>query len=257
MTIPIQELIGGHIFAWLLVFARVGAAFQVMPTIGDAFVSTRVRLLFALLVSLLLTPVMMGQLPTMPGQAAELLVLLFIEITVGLFIGTVARLMLTALEIAGSIIALQAGLANATMFNPAMASQGSLPGAMLGWLGLLLIFLTDMHHLLIMAVADSYETFRAGAPLPTEDMAYTIGLMVSDSFLVGFQMSIPFTVAGIMFALALGLVARLAPQIQVFFLFMPVQVMLGLFLMAITMSAMMLFWLTHFEASLIGLLRSG
>ncbi|HRJ62285.1 MAG TPA: flagellar biosynthetic protein FliR [Azospirillaceae bacterium] len=252
---PLSDLLVSQIFAWMLVFARVGTAFSVMPTLGDAFVSMRARLLLSVIVALLVAGAMGEQLPKMPDSPLALFKLIFGEITIGLFIGTVARLMLSALETAGGIIALQAGLANAQMFNPAMASQGSLPGALLGWLGLLLIFATGLHHLLIMAVVESYQTFVPGAPLPVTDMAEHIAKVVERSFIIGFQMATPFLVSGMLFALALGLLSRLAPQIQVFFLFMSVQVALGLFLFAVTLSAIMTFWLTEFEQSLVAFLQ--
>lgn len=251
----LSQLLLTQIFTWMLVFARVGAAFSVMPTLGDAFVSMRARLLLSLAVSLLVAGAIGDQLPKMPENPFALMVLMFSEITIGLFIGTISRLLVSALEIAGQIIALQAGLANAQMFNPALATQGSLPGALLGWLGLLLIFATNLHHLLIMAVVESYQTFKPGAPLPVTDMAEHIARTVEKSFIIGFQMSTPFIVSGMLFALALGLLSRLAPQIQVFFLFMSVQVALGLFLLAITLSAMMTFWLTEFEQALVAFLQ--
>jgi flagellar biosynthesis protein FliR len=251
----LSGLIISQIWAWMLVFARVGMAFSVMPTLGDAFVSMRARLLLSLMVSLLVAGALGDQLPKMPESPFALMVLMFSEITVGLFIGTVARLLVAALETAGGIIALQTGLSNAQMFNPAMASQGSLPGALLGWLGLLLIFATGLHHLLIMAVVESYQTFKPGAPLPVSDMAEHIAKVVERSFVIGFQMATPFVVAGMLFSLALGLLSRLAPQIQVFFLFMSVQVALGLFLFAVTLSAIMTFWLTEFEQSLVAFLQ--
>lgn len=252
---PLSDLLVSQVFAWMLAFARIGMAFSVMPTLGDAFVSMRARLLLSVIVALLVASALGDQLPKMPDSPLALFKLLLSEITIGLFIGTVARLMLTALEVAGGIIALQAGLANAQMFNPAMASQGSLPGALLGWLGLLLIFATGMHHLLIMAVVESYQTFVPGAPLPVTDMAEHIAKVVERSFIIGFQMATPFLVSGMLFALALGLLSRLAPQIQVFFLFMSVQVALGLFLFAVTLSAIMTFWLTEFEQSLVAFLQ--
>lgn len=253
----LQGYVADQLFVWLTVFARVGSAFMVMPTIGDAFVSARTRLLFSLAVALLVAPVLKPDLPAMPADPWALMVLLFGEITVGIFIGTVARLLLSALETAGTIISIQTGLANAQVFNPAMATQGSLPGALMGWLGLLLIFITDLHHLLIMAVVDSYQTFVPGAPLPVTDMAVTIGRLVSDSFVIGLQMSAPFIITGTLFAFALGLLSKLAPQIQVFFMFVPAQVALGLLLFALTLSAMMLFWLSHFESAFVAFLRTG
>lgn len=252
---PLSNLLVGEIYVWMLVFARIGMAFSIMPTLGDAFVSMRARLLLSVLVSLLAVNAVADTLPPMPQSVFGLFVLLAGEITIGLFIGTVARLMVSALETAGGIIAIQAGLANAQMFNPAMAAPGTLPGALLGWLGLLILFATNMHHLLITAVVESYRTFKPGAPLPITDMSEHVAKVIERSFVIGFQMSLPFIVSGMLFALALGLLSRLAPQIQVFFLFMSVQVALGLFLFAVTLSAMMTFWLTEFEQSLVAFLQ--
>lgn len=251
----LQVLIGDQVYVWLMVFMRLGAAFMVMPGIGDAFVSARTRLLFAVAVTFVVSPVVRRHLPPEPVQVVALALLIVGEVTVGVFLGTVARLLLSALEVAGAMIANQAGLSAAQVFNPAMASQGTLPGALLGWLGLLLIFITDLHHVLIMAVVDSYTVFVPGAALPVNDMADMVGRMVARSFVIGLQMCAPFVVTGILFALALGLLNKLAPQIQVFFLFMSTQVALGLFLFAITVSAMMMFWLTHFESTFIEFLN--
>ncbi|HYD66599.1 flagellar biosynthetic protein FliR [Azospirillum sp.] len=251
----VQTLFADQIFTWLLVFARLGSAFMVLPAIGDAFVSARTRLLLAVAVTVLVAPVLKNQLPAEPRQVLALAMLIIGEITIGIFLGSVGRLLVGALEVAGTIIATQSGLANAQMFNPAMATQGSLPGALLGWLGLLLIFITDMHHLLIMAVVDSYTLFVPGAPLPIDGMADMVGRLVSRSFLIGVQMSAPFIITGMLFGLALGLLNKLAPQIQVFFLFMSTQVALGLFLFAITLSAMMMFWLSHFESAFVEFLN--
>ncbi|HYG88716.1 MAG TPA: flagellar biosynthetic protein FliR [Azospirillum sp.] len=251
----LQVLVGDQVYVWLIVFMRIGAAFMVMPTIGDAFVPARTRLLFAVAVTLVVAPVLRQHLPPEPAHVVRLVMLIVGEITVGVFLGTVARLLVSALEVAGAMIATQIGLANAQIFNPAMASQGTLPGALMGWLGLLLIFLTDLHHVLIMAVVDSYTLFVPGAALPVTDMADMVGRMVAKSFVIGLQMCAPFIVTGILFALALGLLNKLAPQIQVFFLFMSTQVAIGLFLFAITLSAMMMFWLTHFESTFVEFLN--
>lgn len=251
----LQQLLGDQIFVWVIVFARVGTAFSVMPTVGDAFVSARTRLLLALAVSVVVAPVLRPQLPPAPGNVFQLVVLIVGEMAVGVFLGTVGRLLMGALEVAGTIIALQAGLANAQIFNPAMATTGSLPGALLGWLGLLLLFITDMHHLLIMAVVDSYAAFVPGAPIPIDDMTNVIGQLVSRTFLMGVQMAAPFLITGLLFALALGLLNKLAPQVQVFQLFTSVQVLLGLFMFALTLAAMMMFWLSRFETTFVEFLK--
>ena len=253
----LQSLIAGNLFAWLLVFTRVGSAMMVMPVFGDQFVPIQARLLLALIISVVVTPVLLPVLPHEPAAVLSLALLLVGEILVGIFIGSLARLMFGALEVAGMIIAMQTGLSNAFVFNPALASQGSLPGSLMSWLALLLILITNLHHLLIEAVVHSYELFQPGAPVPLNDFAQSVTRLVADSFLIGVEMAAPFLATGMVFALALGVMARLAPQMQVFFVFMSAQIAYGLFLFAITVSAMMSFWLRHFESTLVQFLSPG
>ncbi|MEI6556887.1 MAG: flagellar biosynthetic protein FliR [Rhodospirillaceae bacterium] len=253
----LQALIAGNLFAWLLVFTRVGAAFMVIPVFGDQFVPTQARLMLALLLSLIVTPVLLPQLPREPVSVLTLFLLLGSEILIGVFIGSLARLMFSALEVAGMIIAMQTGLSNAFVFNPALASQGSLPGSLLSWLALLLILITNLHHLLLVAIVHSYEVFQPGAPLPIADFTQTVTRLVADSFTIGVEMAAPFVATGLVFALALGIMARLAPQMQVFFVFTSIQIAYGLFLFAMTVSAMMTFWLRHFEGTLVQFISPG
>lgn len=244
-----------QIYAWALVFARIGTTFSIMPTLGEPYISTRVRLLLALAITVVVTPSVRRYLPDVPTSGLGVAVLLMAEMLVGVFLGTVMKIMMSALEVAGMIIAMQSSLANAFVFNPAAASQGSLPGAMMGALGVALLFATNMHHFLILAAVDSYTIFTPGATVPVDDLARTITDLTSSAFLIGVQMSAPFLVTGFLFSLALGLIARLMPQIQVFFIFMSAQVGLGLLLFMITLSAMMLFWLRSFESLIYNMLN--
>jgi flagellar biosynthetic protein FliR len=253
----LQPYIAANLFAWLLVLTRVGAAFMVIPVFGDQFVPTQARLLLALVISIIVTPVLLPQLPPEPTSVVALAVLIGGEVIIGAFIGSLPRLMFSALEVAGMIIAMQSGLSNAFVFNPALASQGSLPGSLMSWLALLLIFITNLHHLLLMGVINSYTLFRPGAPLPVGDFARMITQLVSQSFFVGVEMAAPFLATGMVFALALGIMARLAPQMQVFFVFMSAQIAYGLFLFAITVAAMMRFWMGHFESGVTAFLAPG
>ncbi len=246
----LQALIAGNLFAWLLVFTRIGAAMMVMPVFGDQFVPTQVRLMLAMVISIIVTPVLLAQLPPEPASPLTLFLLLAGEIMVGVFIGSLARMMFSALEVAGMIIAMQTGLSNAFVFNPSLATQGSLPGSLLSWLALLLILISNLHYMMLTAVVHSYDVFKPGAPLPVGDFAQIIIRMVADSFAIGVEMAAPFIATGLVFALALGIMARLAPQMQVFFVFTSAQIAFGLFLFAITVSAMMTFWLRHFESTL-------
>jgi flagellar biosynthetic protein FliR len=169
------------------------------------------------------------------------------EFVIGLFIGTIARVFMIALDVAGMLISTTSGLANAQVFNPSLASQGSITGAFLSMVGVVLLFVTNLHHLLIYGVVESYAMFPVGAVPDSGSMAQLITQAFSASFLIGFQIAIPFIIVAMMLYIGMGVLSRLMPQVQVFILALPVQIMLSMVTMALIISAAMLFWMTKFE----------
>ncbi len=247
----LAQLIAAELFAPLLVFVRVGAALMVLPAIGDSVVTPRTRLMLALLISILIVPVLSPVLPAIPDSPIALGLLLLGEILVGVFLGLVARIVLAAVDVAGMVISFNLSLANAFVFNPSITAQSSLVGTFLMTVAVLLILVTDMHHLMLMGVVDSYAMFTPGAPLPFGDMAETIARQVAGAFDVGVRMAAPFLVIGLIFYLGLGLMARLMPQAQVFFVAIPIQIMIGILVLALTLSGALLYWLRTFEDAML------
>lgn len=242
----LEQLIPANLFAFFLVFARVGSAVMLLPGFGEAYISPRIRLLFALTLALVVTPVVADGLPLLPASPLRLFVIIGGEIVVGLFLGSLARILFMALSTAGSIIAYQASLANALVFDVAAAQQGALVGAFLTTAGVLLIFVTDLHHTALRAVVGSYVLFPAGALPNVGDMADAISHVVAESFVLAVQFSAPIVVLGLVFYLGVGLIARLMPQVQVFFVLQPLQIALGLAGLLLTMSAGFVLFLDRF-----------
>ena len=246
----LNTVIVDELFIFLLAFTRIGAAMMVLPGFAAATVSTRIRLLLSLLITAVVLPSVAPSLPAMPQSALALAVLLAGEVVIGLFIGYIARLMLTTLEVAGTIVAFSSSLANASIFNPAAAEQSSIVATFLLLIAMLLIFVTDLHHLMLMAVVGSYEVFRPGAGLPVGDMADVIARLVARSFVLGVELAAPFIVVAMVFQFAMGLIARLMPQLMIFFIAIPVQIMLGFVVLSIALSAILMVWLGTFQEGL-------
>jgi flagellar biosynthetic protein FliR len=248
----LSELITGNLFAFLLVFTRIGTAFMVMPGIGDTLVSPNIRLLFALAVSFIMTPILKIHLPAIPADATALALLLCLELVVGLFIGTVMRLMIAAMETTGMVIALQSGLSNALLFNPAIGAQGSAFGIMLTMMAVTLLMVTNLHHLMLGAVFDSYNLISAKSlSLDTASLSLIITKIVSASFNIGVQLSIPFIILGLASYYAFGVLGKLLPQIQFFVLAIPAQILMSFVTMALVISAIAYTFLAWFETTLI------
>ena len=111
---------------------------------------------------------------------------------------------MSALHVAGVVIGFQTSLANAQIFDPVNAQQGSLMGTFLNVIGVLLIFVTDLHHMMLIALADSYSVFVTGAPLPLGELSQTAARFVAQSFALGLQIAAPFIVVGMVFYIGLG-----------------------------------------------------
>jgi len=238
-------------FLFLLIFARVGSVLMLIPALGETTIPARMRLTFALALSLVLYPIVTPGLPPMPDTVWGLVAFVLHEIAIGLMIGVIARLAVSGTQVAGSIIASSSGLSVAVAADPVNGGvQGALIGTFLSMLGIALIFATDLHHVAISAIHDSYMIFRVTDSLMFDDAARTILESVAGAFVVGVQMAAPFIVFGLVFNLGMGILSRLMPQLQVFFLAMPATVAVGLILMALLLTMMTGLYLMHYEGVL-------
>ncbi len=247
-TFHLVDMLGVHIYALLMIFVRIGAAMMFLPGVGESFVAVRARLLLAVMMALLLTPVVGPMIPPLPEEPASLVALIFTEATIGLFLGLIVRLMVTALDFAGQIISLQLGIGSAQAFNPAMATQGSLTGTILGLAALLLIFTTNLHHVLIAGLVTSYGlmppmNLAAGHEFPIVPLTQSFSTVVGQSFNVALMVAAPFIVVGLIFQAGMGLLARLQPSLQIYFVAMPIQIYFGLAIFGSLLGAMMTLWL--------------
>ncbi len=233
--------------AFMLVFARVGAMVMLLPGFGETNIPTRIKLSIALLLTMILLPLHRQAYQIDMNSLASLLVLMLHEILIGIVLGATARVTLAALQVAGSVIAQQMGLGFVTAVDPTQGEQGLLIGNFLTMLGVTLLFATDSHHLVIAALSDSYSIFSPGEAIATGDVASLATRAFAAAFKLGLQLSAPFLVFGLVFNIGLGVLARLMPQMQVFFVGMPLSIFAGFLMFAVVLAAMMGTFLDYFN----------
>lgn len=235
MTFALPELAT----LFMLTFARVGTLVMLLPGAGERPVPGRMRLSFALLLTLLLLPIVRGLLP--PGDAPAAVIGTMIgEVAVGLALGLATRIVMAALQMAGTIIAQELGLSFAMTIDPTQGGgQEAAIGNFLTLLGITLVFATDLHHLAIAAIGNSYDLLPPGRMIDTGDAAKLALGAVGRSFALAVQISAPFIVFAFLFNLGLGVLSRLMPQMQVFFLAMPLTILLGVVVMLAALGVMM------------------
>lgn len=240
MHITLPSL-SGAVLVYLLVFCRAGAMLMLLPPIGDANVPSRVRLMLALGLTMALAPTVSAAYPAKaPATIAALALMIGQEVTAGLMIGTLARVIMSSITVAGTIIANQMGISYAESLDPTQhGQQGVVIGNFLSMLAVVLIFAANLHHLAIGAVAGSYHLIPPGTSLPTGDMAELSIRITSSAFALGFQLSAPFIVFGFAVNAGFGVLARMMPQLQIFFIATPFNILVGFVVMTLIMGTMM------------------
>jgi flagellar biosynthetic protein FliR len=229
--------------AFMLVFARIGTMVMLLPGLGEMNVPVRVRLTMALALAAVLLPQHQNAYQIDLRSFGPLLSMLGEEMFIGAVLGLAARLTMSSLQVAGSVIAQQIGLGFVTAVDPTQGEQNVIVGNFLSMLGVTLIFAVDLHHLVIIGLNDSYTLFAPGELPLLGDVAALTTRTVADAFRIGIQLSAPFLVFGLVFNIGLGVLSRLMPQMQVFFVGMPLSIMLGLLILVFVLTAMMTVYL--------------
>ena len=221
-----------------------------IPGFGEPFIPVRVRLSLAVVLTIALGAAVADTIPALPDQPVQLLLVTLGELVIGVMIGGVARITMSALHVAGTIIAFLTSLGFALFVDPTQGTQGALVATFLNLMGLVLIFATNLHLVMIQALYDSYVLFTPGTVIPVGDFAELAVHFVSGAFLIGMQLAAPFIVYGLIFYTSLGVLARLMPQLQVFFIALPLQIILGLTILALVLPAAMMWFLNYYEATI-------
>lgn len=246
LTIYLQD-----IYTFLIVMARFGGFFAFAPIFSESRINVRLRLMIALFFTLVITPAVTAYLPeNLPATSGLFNIMIAGEILVGLFAGLIGRLLLMALDVAGSLIGFQMSLANAFTQSAATSQQSSLPAAFLTVMAVVLIFSTGFHHVMIKMIMESYALFPPGQFPPfsemSSDMAQIFTKFLSASFLLGLQVAAPVIILGLIMFFAAGIMNRLMPQIQVFFILQPLQILLGMITLTLSLVIIMGYYIRDF-----------
>lgn len=236
-----------QVFIAGLVFARLGAIVMLLPGIGETFIPPRIRLSFALALALMMFPLVARSAPVLPADTGGMVGALLKELFVGLLIGGILRMFMGSLAAAGEIVSLQTTLSFAQTANPMQAQPSATLSTFLGLIGIVLIFTTDLHHLFVAAIVRSYELFPFRRAVPVADAGQLAIQTVGRSFGLGLQLAAPVVVFSLVFNIATGLVGRVMPQFQVFFVATPLNVLLGLSVFALSLGVIGMVWLDRYR----------
>ena len=237
------SLYGVCLWATALMFSRVGAMLMLLPGFGEPSIPARIRLSFALILAVALAPGLAARMPEAPASAWAASGLILSESLIGIMLGGAARLLVSALGTAGQIMGLEIGIAFAQTADPTQNQSGQIMAVFLSLMGVAMIFATGLDHMFIAGIVGSYDLIAPGGKVPLADGANLALEATSLSFRIGFQIAMPVIAAGLVFRVGMAVLSRLIPQIQVFFVVMPLQLLGGFAVIAFGLSAGMLVWL--------------
>lgn len=225
---------------YLLIFVRIASFFITMPIFSHRLIPAQHRIgISALLAWIMYYTV------SSPGFEIDGLYLLLVlkESLVGLLIGFFAYMMFSAVQAAGGFIDFQMGFSMANVIDPQTGAQSPIMGQYLYTFALLFLLAIDGHHLLLDGIFFSYEFI----PLSTDFLPFgneqILALMVhffTQSFIIAFQMSVPIVGSLFLVDVALGIVARTVPQMNIFVIGFPIKIFVSFILIIITMGTTLL-----------------
>ncbi len=251
----LEQLLSLEIYQFIFVFIRIGAFFAFAPGFSTSYVPIRARLSIALAICLIVTPVIHDKIPPLPPQAFELLKEVFFESTIGVFYAFFMRMMVSAVDLAGEKISMALSFSNAQAFDATTDNQSMLVTSLMSYTVILIMFATNTHYLMIEGIIESYDLFKPGMPLPVDDFVTFLSETMNESFIIGFRISAPFIIFSIILYGCMGLISRLMPQFQIFFLMLPLQVYLGLSLFMITFPVIMTWFFKYYENGLLSFIN--
>lgn len=230
-----------------LILLRLASMIMLMPGLGDQAVPARLRIGLAFMLALVITPIVGNTLPALPNSLGEMLGIALHEIVIGLMMGTLMRVLIFAMVVAGEVMSLQTTLSFAQTANPAQAQPSTSLGTFLAMMGMVLIYSTNLHHLFIRAMVDSYQVFAPTRDVMVGDATTLMMQTVSKTFVLALQMSAPLIAFALIFNVATGFIGRMMPNFPVFFAATPVQVLAGLSILALGLGATGMVFIEHYE----------
>ncbi len=226
-----------------LPLVRVLGLLAADPLLGSARIPVSIRIATGLVLTMVLVPTLPPP-PDVQLSGPQGWVLVAQQFLIGVAIGFVVRLIFTALEVAGEVIGLQMGLGFATLIDPANSTQLPILSSLFTTLGFLFFLAIDGHHLVIIALAESFQAMPPGQ-WPSSGLFAGIVANASDIFAAGVQIALPLIMMLLFANLALGVMTRAAPQLNIFAVGFTITLGVGLVMLLLQMS--------HFDAPLLRL----
>ena len=228
--------------AFMLVLARIGAAIAVLPALGETAPPAMLRIGLALSITVLLLPSLEPAVPPVPEASLQAALMVASEVVTGLAFGWLARMAALALPTATQLISYFLGLTSVLQPDDALGPQSSALATLTNIAAPLILLVSGLYALPLEALAGLYRLIPPGTPIPITDGTDVALRAVSQAWVLALRLASPFVVAGIVWNVTVGLIGRLVPRVQIYFVSMPGQILGGLLLLALLSGSILAAW---------------
>lgn len=232
----LTELSNQTLILYIAGFLRIGSCFLYMPAIGESTVSPMIRLILALMTTITIIPTIQDNLPIIKVLDSKAILLFGQELIIGLSIALTSRLFLSAIHVAGVTIGSMLGLSIAMLFDPSQQGQSNTVGLFLNVVITMLFLANNIHLIFIQAIADSYQVIGFADMKHYSSLISVVVQTIGKMWSIGLRIAGPFILINIVLMFGSGVLAKLMPQLQIFFVMVPVQILLGIIILLVGLS---------------------
>lgn len=225
-----------EVILFMLVLSRVAGIFAALPVFGGRRLPIRIRVVTVFMITLVCFPTLSVSIPTVPSDAFSLALLALSELMVGLTLAFITQIIFAAVEFSGQIIGMQMGLTISSIIDPSQGTQTQIMSVIQTLFATLIFLALNIHHLFIRAIIDSFKVIPLGGWHLNGELINFLVQRTADIFVIGIRLAAPVMVALLLTTVALGIMARAFPQMNVFMISMPLNIGLGLIISGMTLT---------------------
>ncbi len=229
-----SPLLPSSMAVFLLMSLRIGLVITLIPGLSGRSVPNQAKVALTVILALMLSPFVQADTVAL-SRADRFVLALAHEFLVGLALGLAVAVVFSAVEMAASIISFQMGFSLANVLNPSLNLQGTALNTLYLALASLLFFITNSHHLLVIALQRSFDTIPLGGARPAAGAEAALIELSAEMFSNALRLGLPIAGTLLVADVALGILSRMVPQMNVFFVGLPAKIFAGLLLLALTL----------------------
>ncbi len=246
MNIPLFSV--EELLIYFFVLCRVAAVVSFMPGLGANYIPTYIKIGISMVLSVIISPIVSHNFTgAITHSLNDILIITINETLFGLAIGLICNILMNALQIAGNIISTQSGLNSSEVLDPVTGTQNFMIGNLLSITFSVMFLASDLQYLIINGIIHSYDVIHISY---ISDITFSIVKIFAHSFETACKVSAPMLVIGIVFYFCAGVLNRLMPNMQIFFVMTPMQIWVSFYILMITLSGLLLWYIDHYARTI-------